>query len=101
MAFCEKDSSKTEPKIQLNDELKAPIKKGDVVGIAKYTIDDDIYEVNLIAENDVDEDLFFTRLIWFIVIAFLVYIVFKKLNRKKKKKKKKKYAKKKTATYRT
>lgn len=40
--------------IQMNDGIKAPIKKGDVVGTVSYTIGDKVQKsVNLIAEEDV------------------------------------------------
>ena len=42
-----------EPQIELNKNIKAPIKKGDNVGKASYTVEGKTYETNLIAESEV------------------------------------------------
>ncbi|MCI7238716.1 MAG: D-alanyl-D-alanine carboxypeptidase, partial [Anaerococcus sp.] len=36
-----------------NENIQAPIKKGDVLGKVYVTYDDESYEVNLVAQNDV------------------------------------------------
>lgn len=53
--FIKKDTNKENiaSNIELNNNLKAPIKKGTVVGKVIYTNGDINYEYNLIAENDV------------------------------------------------
>ena len=42
-----------EPKIQIKDNLKAPIKKGTIIGTVSYEIEGRTYTGNLVAENDV------------------------------------------------
>ncbi len=39
--------------ITLNEDIKAPILKGDVLGTATYSIEDQTYTVNLVASSDV------------------------------------------------
>ena len=93
IAFCKKDSNKILPKISLKDDLIAPIKKGDVIGTVKYTVGNYNYESNLIAEKDVEPDLFFVRfmgIVLGILALWLLYIVFGGKKKKKRKKKKKK-----------
>lgn len=46
-----------EPTIELIPNLKAPIKKGDVVGTIAYNINNSTYKTNLIANNDVKSKL--------------------------------------------
>ena len=45
-----------EPKVQIKDNLKAPIKKGTVIGTVSYEIEGKKYTGNLVAENDVKEN---------------------------------------------
>ena len=48
-------SDNIEPKIKLNDNLKAPISKGDIVGTVTYELDGLSYTANLVASHDVEE----------------------------------------------
>ena len=97
VAFCKNDTAKVLPEISLKDNLVAPIKKGEIIGTVKYTIDDNVYEANLIAETEVEPDLFLVRFIGIILIILVIvlgYIVVSNNSKKKRKrKKKKKYAK--------
>ena len=70
------------PEVTLNENLKAPIKKGDVIGTAKYTVDGIEYTENLIANSDVKKShLFFNILI---ILFLLVIVHFYLKNRRKK-----------------
>lgn len=93
LVFCKNDTKDLLPKIELKKDLVAPIKKGEIVGTVKYTIDDDVYEANLIAQTDVEPDMFLVRFIGIILIILIVvlgYIVLSSKNKKKRRKKKKK-----------
>ncbi|MBV7261583.1 serine hydrolase [Photobacterium sp. WH24] len=55
----------------LEKELKAPIRKGDVVGKLYYRLgDEDVAEYPLLALNDVNEGSIFSRLIDYVVLLF-------------------------------
>lgn len=49
----ENEDTPIEPQINLNSKIKAPIKKGTVLGTVSYEIEGKTYTGNLIAENDV------------------------------------------------
>jgi len=90
-AFVDKKELATgtyfQPNITLNENLKAPISNGTVVGTATYNIDGVNYTSNLLASKDVKKSyasIIVTLIIIFIVlIAIYVYIDNQK-NRKKK-----------------
>lgn len=72
----ENENKNVEPKIQLNDDLKAPIEKGQVVGKVSYEIEGKTYTANLVAENKVEKSntgLIFT-LIFLGIILLLGYL---------------------------
>lgn len=96
IAFCKNNTTNVLPEISLKEDLVAPIKKGEIVGTAKYTIDDDVYEANLIAKNDVEPDLFFVRFIGILLIILIIILgmILISSKNKKKRKKNKKYVKK-------
>lgn len=75
---------KSETKI--NDNIKAPITKGTVLGRVSYTLNGLEYSANLIAENDVHASHMFLKLIILFIIVFAVLIVFKLRSSKLKKK---------------
>ncbi|MEL6117054.1 D-alanyl-D-alanine carboxypeptidase, partial [Photobacterium sp. SP02] len=55
----------------LEKELKAPIRKGDVVGKLYYRLgDEDVAEYPLLALNEVNEGSIFSRLIDYVVLLF-------------------------------
>lgn len=74
------------PEITLNENLKAPIKKGDIVGSVKYNIEGIDYTENLLADSDVKKSKFLLELIIFIIILLIVwsYIKNKRIKNKKK-----------------
>ena len=61
-----------EPEIKLNEDLKAPISKGDLVGTISYTVEGLCYTTDLIAGNDVEE--YKPNLFW---LYFLIFFYFK------------------------
>lgn len=80
------------PEIKLNENLFAPIAKGDVVGTIKYTVDSVEYTSKLLANADVIEktDMSIYVLIGGIIILFIaISIMPKKKNKKKKMRKRK------------
>lgn len=73
------------PEIKLNDNLKAPIKKGDIIGSVTYTVEGIEYTENLLANSDVKKSRFLLKLIIFVIIILLfwIYIKNKKIKNKK------------------
>ena len=69
----EKDSA-IMPEVTLNSTIKAPIKKGDIVGTVKYTVDGIEYEENLLANNEVKKSHWFLRLLIFSFIIFIILL---------------------------
>lgn len=66
------------PKVQLNENIKAPIKKGDVIGTVSYNVEGIEYSENLIANNDVKQSYaFIIILILVIIVLILLYIKLK------------------------
>ena len=88
----DKDSSIL-PEVTLNDNLKAPIQKGEIVGKVKYTVLGIEYEENLLASSTVKKSHWFIKLILFAFIIFIcmLYLDYKKRMRKRKAYKRKKY----------
>ncbi len=78
------------PEVKLNEGLKAPIKKGDIIGTVKYTVEGIDYEENLIAKNDVKSSKVFINFIFIVIIIIFVFLYFrsnKKINKRVKNKK--------------
>ena len=80
----DKDSS-VASEVILNENLKAPLKKGENVGIIKYTSCGIDYTENLLANNDVKKSHWLFKLIAFLFIIILCFLY---LNSKKKKNRK-------------
>lgn len=80
------------PEIKLNENLSAPIAKGDVVGTIKYTVDSVEYTSKLLANADVIEkpDMSIYVLIGGIIILFMAISIMPKKKVKKKKMRKRK-----------
>lgn len=53
ITIVSKDDKIVSKKVSINENIQAPIKKGDVLGKVYVTYDDESYEVNLVAQNDV------------------------------------------------
>lgn len=72
------------PEVSLKENLKAPIKKGDVIGSVKYTVEGIDYTEDLIANNDVKRSKLFINILIILIIVVFVYLYLKS-NKKKKK----------------
>lgn len=71
-----KDENKdinVEPQISMNENLKAPIEKGTVVGTVSYEIEGKTYKANLVAENEVKKS--HTGLILLLVFLGILVIL--------------------------
>lgn len=81
----EDKNSELLPEVKLDNNLKAPIKKGDVVGQVSYVIEDITYTENLIANSDVKKSKSFIRIVEIFFILFLcwLYLKFKSIKKKK------------------
>lgn len=69
------DISKVSPKIEINSNLSAPIKSGDVIGSISYNISGITYSSDLIAEHDVEKSNIITSIIQVIVAIFIILLV--------------------------
>ena len=83
MNNIETDVNAIEPEIVLNENISAPINKGQELGTIKYTVDGIEYEAKLVAENDVVRKLYYEEIligsgILFIVFCVIVLVVKKK-----------------------
>ena len=78
-----------EPEISLNNEIIAPISKGQELGTIKYTVDGLEYNAKLLAENDVIKKTYYVEILIgvgaFLIIVGVVIII-KKRPRKTKEK---------------
>ncbi len=72
------------PQIHLNDDLKAPINKGDVIGSVTYTVDGIDYTTDLLANSDVKKSnaLIYTLIILVIIVVIYLYLKAKKRNKR-------------------
>ena len=80
------------PKVNLNDNLKAPIKKGEVIGSVTYTIEGIDYTQNLLASNDVKKSKALIRTLEVVFILFLCWLYLKAKQRQRKNKRLRKRA---------
>ena len=74
------------PDIFINDNISAPISKGDVLGSAVYTIDDVKYETNLVATHNVEKSKlpdFIIKIILVMIMLIGTYLIFFTNRRKK------------------
>lgn len=69
----ENENKNISPDIEISNNLKAPISKGEVVGKIKYEIEGKTYEANLIAENDVKKSK--TFMIFMIIFIGLILLL--------------------------
>lgn len=80
------DVSTIVPEIIINENLQAPILKGEIVGKISYTIDNVTYTSNLISGNNIlDSDilsLIFNLLLF--ILLLLIFITILKIKKKKK-----------------
>ncbi len=72
------------PEVHLNENLKAPIKKGDVIGSVTYCVEDIEYTYDLIANNDVKKSKAPITTLMLIILILLIYLYLKANNKKRK-----------------
>lgn len=89
LASIDNRDSEIEPEITLNEDLSAPISKGEVVGSITYRIEGLKYTTDLIAGNDVNElkefDMKFFVILGIVILLVLVIILIRKRIRLQKK----------------
>ena len=75
IAVVKIENSKTnvEPNITIYDKIKAPIKKGEIIGTVSYQIEGKVYTGNLLAESDVKKSN--TGIILILVFSGLITLV--------------------------
>lgn len=72
------------PETHMNENLKAPIKKGDKIGTITYTVEGITYTENLLAKNDVKKSKLFIKILFTIILLVLIRLYIKSNNRKRK-----------------
>ena len=70
------------PEVKLNDNLKAPIKKGDIIGRVSYTVEGITYSEDLLANSDVKKSKAFIRIIEILFILLLCWLYLKSRQKK-------------------
>lgn len=78
------------PKIEINENLTAPVTANSIVGKVTYNIDGETYTTYLLAKNDVTANKHFENILKIIFALIILFIVFELMYSKKTKKKKKK-----------
>lgn len=76
------------PKINLNNNIQAPIEEGSVLGSAVYTIDNIEYTANIIASHYVEESHLLKIVLEVGLLIIILLLIFEIFNTKKKKYKK-------------
>lgn len=89
-AIIKNDYENQNPTISLNENISAPIAKGQVLGTVTYETNKVKYTKNIIASHDVEADNFLMLIFFVILIIFISLILTTRLFRKRKIKKKKK-----------
>ena len=76
-AFVKKEdiNSPVDLKINIDENLKAPIKQGEIVGTVTYDINDIKYERNLIAANEVKKSNIFIKFVLLFILIFIIFMV--------------------------
>lgn len=77
-----------EPEFVLNENIEAPIQKGDVLGKIIYNIEGIKYEANLTASHEVEKDNFIFLILQIVLILFIIFLIYKLINSKKSRRKK-------------
>lgn len=71
------------PEVHIDENLKAPIKKGDVIGTVKYTVEGIGYTEDLVASQDVKKSRFLINTIIVLIIFAFIHLYIKSSNNKK------------------
>lgn len=85
------DMNNIQKKIEINDNLTAPIAKDAVIGNITYTLDNKTYSTELIAQNSVEEiniKLIIYRILLILFIFIIFIFIISKLNKPKNSRKK-------------
>ncbi len=78
-----------EPEFILNENISAPISQGEVLGKIKYTIEGIEYSSDITASHSVEKDNILFYIIQWILIAFILFVLYKLIRTKRKKTNKK------------
>lgn len=69
------DINSIEPQININPNITAPVKSGDVLGTISYTISGVTYTSDLIAEHDVEESHILNTVIKILIACILIILI--------------------------
>lgn len=86
LASIDNKNSDIKPEININNDLKAPISKGDIVGTISYEVEGICYTTDLLAANDVKEsksNFILLYIIIFFILFWLLILSIRYYNRKK------------------
>lgn len=72
------------PKVKLNDNLKAPIKKGDLIGKVSYIVEDITYTEDLIANSNVKKSKALIIIVIILLLLCLTFLRFRAIKRRNK-----------------
>ena len=75
-------------KVELKDDISAPITQNDIIGTVTYTIDGTTYSGNLLASNTIEPTSWFLNLLKVLIALILLFVVYKFMYGNKKKSKK-------------
>lgn len=78
-----KDSTLFNPEISINENLKAPVTQGEIIGKIHYSIDSVEYTENLIASKNVKSSKLWLKFLIFIIVVLILYIYLNKRKFKK------------------
>ncbi len=81
---AENKNSSLLPEVKINDDVKAPLKEGDIVGTVKYTVEGVEYTENLLASHDVKSSNIFIVVFLLLFLIFLYWLLFKSKRKNKK-----------------
>ena len=81
------DVAEIEPEITLKDNIKAPISKGQEIGIVKYNVDGIEYTVKLLAANDVSSQTYYIETAIGIGTVLIILMILVTIGKKTKKRK--------------
>ena len=70
------------PEISLNDNIVAPISKGQELGTVKYTVEGVEYTAKLLADKDVEVKTYYVQILWGVGVFAVFFMIFITLRRK-------------------
>lgn len=70
------------PEISLNDNIVAPISKGQELGTVKYTVEGVEYTAKLLADKDVEVKTYYVQILWGVGVFAVIFMIFITLRRK-------------------